>query len=195
MTRAWVLLLVVAVAIGIAAARGRGGGARGGLNRAGPAAGGSFGQGRRAAGPAGGGFDRRGPAAGGTFGDDSGRGVGDVGAGAERVDRDAVAQQRREQFGRLGPPDGGNRQDYYDNRQDYYDGHEDDHDHPIAAAVVVGAAIGVAATVPEYWTAPCEPVTVVVGGTTYSQCDTAWSVRAYSGGDVTYIIVNPPAGY
>jgi len=195
MSRAWVLLLVVGVAIGVAAARGRGGGgARGGYNRAGPAAGGSFGQGRRTAGT-GGGFSARGPAAGGTLGDDYGRNVGDVGGGAQRVDRDAVAQQRREQFGRLGPPDSGDRQNEYENRQDYYDRHEDDHDHPIAAAVVVGAAIGAAATVPEYWTAPCEPVTVVVGGTTYYQCDTAWYVRAYSGGDVTYVMVNPPAGY
>jgi len=200
MTRAWGILLVVAAAIGVAAARGGGGGgARGGFNRAGPAAGGSFGQGRRSVGTPGGGFSTRGPAAGGTLGDDYGRNVGDVGYDARRVERDAVAQERRQQFGRLGPPDGGNRQDYYDNdnRQNYYDGHDDDHvEHPVAAAVVVGAAIdAAAATVPEYWTAPCEPLTVVVGGTTYYQCDSAWYVRAYSGGDVTYIMVNPPAGY
>src|SRR5204862_8249520 len=110
----------------------------------------------------------------------------------QRVEREVVAQERRQQFGRLGPPDGGNRQDYHDNRHDYYDGHDDEHvDHPLAAAVVVGAAVGAAAgaaaNVPEYWTAPCEPVTVVVSGTTYYQCSSAWYVRAYSGGDVTYV--------
>ena len=191
MTRALVLLLIVAIAIGIAGARGGGrGGARGGFNGAGPAAGGSFGQGR-AAGAGGGWYDTRGPAAGGTFGDDSRGAIGD----AQRVERDTVAQERSQQFGRLGPPDGGNRQDYYDNRQNYYDGHDEDQvDHPVAAAAVVGAAVA-ARNVPEYWTAPCEPVTVVVGGTTYYQCGSAWYVRAYSGGDVTYIMTNPPAGY
>jgi len=45
------------------------------------------------------------------------------------------------------------------------------------------------------WTLPCTPTTVVVGSTTYYQCGSAWYIRAYSGGDVAYTMVNPPAGY
>jgi hypothetical protein len=48
---------------------------------------------------------------------------------------------------------------------------------------------------PAVWAAALlAPTTVVVGGTTYYQCGTAWYVRSYSGGDVSYVIVNPPAG-
>jgi len=52
-----------------------------------------------------------------------------------------------------------------------------------------------AAAAPPYWTLPCTPATVVVGGTTYYQCNGAWYIRVYSGGDVAYTMTNPPAGY
>jgi hypothetical protein len=41
----------------------------------------------------------------------------------------------------------------------------------------------------------CIPTTVVVGSATYYQCGTGWYTRAYSGGSVTYVVVNAPAGY
>jgi len=67
------------------------------------------------------------------------------------------------------------------------------------AAVVPGTAVGAAvvaeAESPPSWSLPCAPTTVVVGGTTYYQCGSAWYVRSYSDGEIAYVIVNPPAGY
>ncbi len=214
-----VAAVLVAAAVGGGIARGRGGGggarggARGGFNRTGAAAGGSFGQGRPARGVERGGFSNRRPAAVGDFaGQQPSGGFGGGGnvGGGQQIDRSEVAQRQRERFGRLGPPDGGapQRQDRQDNAthrredwQDYADDHWDEHhdDHPgVAAGVVAGAAVGAAvaaATTPAYWTLSCVPTTVVVGGTTYYQCGSAWYVRVYSGGDVAYFMTNPPAGY
>ena len=46
---------------------------------------------------------------------------------------------------------------------------------------------------PPNWTLDCDPATVVVGGTTYYQCGSAWYVRVYRGGEIAYTMVNPPA--
>jgi hypothetical protein len=35
----------------------------------------------------------------------------------------------------------------------------------------------------------------VVNGVTYYSCGPTWYKRGYSGGSVTYIVVNAPAGY
>jgi hypothetical protein len=35
----------------------------------------------------------------------------------------------------------------------------------------------------------------MVGPTTYYQCGSIWYVQVYSGGDVAYVIANPPVGY
>jgi len=111
----------------------------------------------------------------------------------ERQDaRDARREERQQN-------DANRREDW----QDYAEDHDDDHDHgyyygypgAVAAGVAVGVAIGAAATAPPNWTLPCTPTTVVVGGTTYYQCESAWYIRVYDGGDVAYTSVNPPAGY
>ena len=65
----------------------------------------------------------------------------------------------------------------------------------VAAGTAVGVAVGTAVATPPYWTLSCTPTTVVVGGTTYYQCGSAWYVRGYSDGEVAYVMVNPPAGY
>ena len=62
------------------------------------------------------------------------------------------------------------------------------------AGAAVGAAASAAVAAPS-WSLPCTPETVVVGGTTYYQCESTWYIRAYSGGQVAYAIVNPPPGY
>jgi hypothetical protein len=36
---------------------------------------------------------------------------------------------------------------------------------------------------------------VTVGSSTYYQCGSAWYTRAYRGGDVAYVMSNPPPGY
>jgi hypothetical protein len=235
--------LVVLAAADIAArGSGRGGGARaggGGFSRGGAAAGGSFGQGRAAAGrvPRGA-YRRQGPAASGTFEGRSSRGYegayagGEVGPGgsAPQFDREAVAQQQRERFGRLGPAEGpregaaaGARQDAMAERQeerqerrdearqewqsydqsrreawqDYADDHDDDrvYGYHGGGYYAYGTAVAAAGAIPPDWTLACTPAVVVVGATTYYRCGTAWYVRAYSGGEIIYTMVNPPAGY
>jgi len=206
----WVTALVIAVAGDVAArGGGRGGGGRGGFSRGGAAAGGSLGQGRAVGGTQRGGYySTRGPAASGTF---AGRSSG----GNWQDTRNQGMEQRHEQYQQNAQQRQPQRnearedwQNYGTNRredwQDYANDHYDDHYHggaeyPYGAAVVagaaVGAAVGTAVAAPPYWTLDCTPSTVVVGGTTYYQCGSAWYVRAYSGGDVAYTMVSPPAGY
>jgi hypothetical protein len=64
-------------------------------------------------------------------------------------------------------------------------------DHPVAAAVVVGAVIGAsAAAVGSTVNAlPAECVPVYYGGMDYQQCGTLW--YQYQGGS-TFVVVNPP---
>ena len=93
------------------------------------------------------------------------------------------------------------------NRQDVYDDHWDDYHHgygygyghggAVVAGAAVGAAVGYAAgaTAAYYSTLPCTPTVVVAGGVSYYRCGSSWYNQAYSGSGVTYVIVNPPAGY
>lgn len=41
----------------------------------------------------------------------------------------------------------------------------------------------------------CHTTIIVVDGVTYYHCDNYWYTRAYSGGSVTYVIVEAPSGY
>jgi hypothetical protein len=176
---------------------------RGAYRRQGPAASGTF-EGRSSRG-------YQGAWAGGEVG---------PGGGVPQFDREAVAEQQRERLGRLGPPAEA-RQDAAAERQeerqarrdearedwqsydqgrreaweDYVDEHDDDrvYDDYGGGYYAYGPAVAVA--VPADWTLPCTPAVVVVGATTYYQCGSAWYVRAYSGGEVIYTMVNPPAGY
>ncbi len=64
-------------------------------------------------------------------------------------------------------------------------------DHPVAAAVVVGAVIGGAAAAvgTTVNTIPVECVPVYYGGMDYQQCGATW--YQYQGGS-TFVVVNPP---
>jgi len=195
-TRAMALIAALVLAMtghAIARGGGRGGGfARGGgFSRGGVAAGGSFGH--RSAG--GGTYGRPGPAASGTFagrssgrlGDRHGGGDGEGAMRPDAGDREARRDERQER-----------RQEAREDWQDYADDHYDDHYYgeyyPHGAAVVAGVAAAAAAR-PPYWTLDCVPTVVVVSGTTYYRCDSGWYVRVYSGGEIAYTMVNPPAGY
>jgi hypothetical protein len=57
-------------------------------------------------------------------------------------------------------------------------------------AVAAGASLTAAA----FRAMTCPPP-VTVGGVPYYQCGGAWYSPAYQGGNVTYIVVNPPSGY
>ncbi len=99
-----------------------------------------------------------------------------------------------------------NRQDYAKGaREDWQDYHGDwdDWNHwgpwgyaASGAAVVAGAyAAGTIISAASYSALPCTPTTVVVNGMSYSQCGSTWYQPAYSGGNVNYVVVNPPMGY
>ena len=64
-------------------------------------------------------------------------------------------------------------------------------DHPVAAAVVVGAVIGASAAAvgSTVNVLPAECVPVYYGGMDYQQCGTLW--YQYQGGS-TFVVVNPP---
>ena len=91
--------------------------------------------------------------------------------------------------------------DRQDDRQEFLDDHHDEyhHDHnewyeyhgDYWAAAVVGASLTMAA-----WNSlACTRNTVIVDNITYYSCGGTWYQPAYSGGNVTYIVVNAPAGY
>jgi hypothetical protein len=85
-----------------------------------------------------------------------------------------------------------------DQRQDWWEeegGHYYDYDEAnmwLAAGMVfvVGATLTVAAV----QSLPCEMTAVSVQGVTYYRCGSSWYQRAFTNGEVTYVVINPPAG-
>jgi hypothetical protein len=113
-------------------------------------------------------YDTRGPAADGSFGEH----YPDLGGREERREerherRDAVREDRREDWQEFGEDD-------YDDGS--YGGYYDEE-------VLV------------YWTLPCRPNVIAMGGVTYYVCGSAWYTRAYSEGDVVYTVVPNPTGH
>ncbi len=74
-----------------------------------------------------------------------------------------------------------------DNRRDYYDDRRDDR-RAFARGVRYSSS---------WWTSnSCsQTAIVVVDGYTYYQCNGAWFGRTYYGGEVTYTVIDTPAGY
>lgn len=56
-------------------------------------------------------------------------------------------------------------------------------------------SVGASLTAVHFHNLSCTTSTVVVGSVTYYHCGSTWYNRAYSGGNVTYIVVNPPPGH
>ena len=77
-------------------------------------------------------------------------------------------------------------EDHFDDGDGSYEG-----DYGAAAAVAVGAA---AAAPFYYYTLPCEPVVIAMGGAVYYVCGADRYIRAYSDGDVVYTLAPPPSG-
>ena len=79
---------------------------------------------------------------------------------------------------------------------DHHGGWYDDHDHwhPVATGLAVGAAAAVGAAVigSIVNSVPADCDTLVVNGTSYRHCNGTWYEPRYSGGDVTYIVVESP---
>jgi hypothetical protein len=163
-------LVVVALVNGVAA-RGGGGRGSGGFSRGGPAAWGSLGR-NRPAGRMDRGYNARGPAADGNFGARQ----------ESQRERQEQRQERREE-----------RQDRRTEHQEDWPEYAADHDeryyesdHGAAGAVAVGAAAAV------YYTLPCAPVVMAMGGGVYYVCGADWYTRAYSDGEVVYTLVPRP---
>jgi len=163
------------------------------------------GGGARGMGGGGGGFARSGPARGGSFAAHSApraapRGYGGQAGRPDRVgSRQDALGDRRDDRRDYRDDVRGDRQDYRDHvrddRRDYYDDRYDRWDDwGRGAAVVAGAAIvGSAISAAAYDDLDC--TTVVVDGVSSSRCGGTWYRPAYSGGDVTYVVVDPPPGY
>ena len=55
-------------------------------------------------------------------------------------------------------------------------------------------AVGTVYTTSDFYEDDCE-ATLIVDNVTYYSCDGVWYQRAYSGGTVTYVVVDGPRGY
>jgi hypothetical protein len=106
--------------------------------------------------------------------------------------REASAQQR--QTGRQSTA-----QDMQENRQEWAD---DYHGHgyggyyrpggAYAAGAVAGVVVGATITAAAFSAMAVPPAPVVVSGVTYYQSGSTWYQPMYQGGQVTYVVVNPP---
>jgi hypothetical protein len=80
------------------------------------------------------------------------------------------------------------RHEIRDEREDYWDDVHDDHEDWYDDHYGHG-------TVRVYTSLPCTGEAVVVDGVTYYRCSSTWYTRTFSRGDVTYAVVDAPAGY
>ena len=173
------LVVVVALVEGVAArggGRGGGGGGRGGggFSRGGPAARGSFGQNRPADGMDRGEYDARGPAADGSFGMQ----YPNHGERQERRQERREERQDTEAVGRNVARIGRSTPRTITTMTTATDGDYYEDEGPLV-----------------YWTLPCQPNVIALGGVIYYVCDSTWYIRAYSDGEVVYTVVPNPTGH
>ena len=95
--------------------------------------------------------------------------------GDRQYDIQDARKERREDWQDYGDDVRDDRRDWYNDRYRYR----------------VGSSI----TYATFRSLSCTSTTVHVNGVTYYRCDNDWYSRAYSGGNVTYIVVKAPAGY
>jgi len=181
------LLFVVAEVEARRGGGGRGGGGRGGggksFSRSGPASGGSVRSHQAPSGQRGGNrsnlSDNR---------------------GSMQDNRGSRQDNRSEQRGNVSD----NRNDRLDDRQDHRDNVREDRQ-DFADDVRDDRRdwyndryryrVGVSITYATFSSLSCTTSSVNVNGVTYYRCDNDWYSRAYSGGNVTYVVVKAPAGY
>ena len=181
------LLFVVAEVEARRGGGGRGGGGRGGggksFSRSGPASGGSVRSHQAQSGQRGGNrsnlSDNR---------------------GSMQDNRGSRQDNRSEQRGNVSD----NRNDRLDDRQDHRDNVREDRQ-DFADDVRDDRRdwyndryryrVGVSITYATFSSLSCTTSSVNVNGVTYYRCDNDWYSRAYSGGNVTYVVVKAPAGY
>ncbi len=182
-----VLVALLFVVAEVEARRGGGGGGRGGggksFSRSGPASGGSVRSRQAPSGQRGGNrsnlSDNR---------------------GSMQENRGSRQDNRSEQRGNVSD----NRNDRLDDRQDHRDNVREDRQ-DFADDVRDDRRdwyndryryrVGVSITYATFSSLSCTTSSVNVNGVTYYRCDNDWYSRAYSGGNVTYVVVKAPAGY
>ncbi len=181
------LLFVVAEVEARRGGGGRGGGGRGGggksFSRSGPASGGSVRSHRAPSGQRGG-----------------NRSSLSDSRGSRQDNRGSRQDNRSEQRGNVSD----NRNDRLDDRQDHRDNVREDRQ-DFADDVRDDRRdwyndryryrVGVSITYSTFSSLSCTTSSVNVNGVTYYRCDNDWYSRAYSGGNVTYVVVKAPAGY
>lgn len=145
-----------------------------------------------------GGFNRRGPASGGNFVSRPGMGIKPTRPGS------VIRPGRPGRPGAIIRPGGVQHHHYYDrwDRRDRWEERRDDWRRwrrraAVGAGIAAGAlAIGAIVSASQWGSLGCTPETIVVGGVTFYRCGSNWYERVFEGsGNVTYIVVNPPAGY
>ncbi|MEA3547637.1 MAG: hypothetical protein U9R66_08230 [Thermodesulfobacteriota bacterium] len=92
------------------------------------------------------------------------------------------------------------RQDFIDDeRDDYWDDHRYGYGYGYgygsSTVIIAGGAAETVQTTDYRTTLPCRTSAVVVNGVSYYNCSSTWYQRGYAGNQVTYIVVDSPAGY
>lgn len=177
------ILLITALVVEVAARGGRGGGGgrgaagRGGAgyNRGGPAARALFLQNLREAEMDRAEYDALGPAA-----------DGELGMEYDSAERREQRQERRDERQDRWADGEHDPAERRETLQDYVDDHYDDADDNDYGAYEDPGV---------YWTLPCTPNSVALGGVIYYVCGSTWYVRAYSEGEIVYTIVPNPTGH
>jgi len=64
--------------------------------------------------------------------------------------------------------------------------------YPVGAGLAVAVAVGTTISAAAFQSLSCPMTPVVMGGYTYYQCGSTWYQPVYQGGQVNYVVVNPP---
>jgi hypothetical protein len=211
----WIALLCLSVflATEVGAQRGGRGGGGGGISRSGAASSGSLGATRSSGASS---YSRGGTASGGSFQGSAAsqasrqntakqmQGRQQAGDAANREDWQNYGKEKQQSRQQAASDRQEDRQNYGKNaREDWQEYGEDYHGgyrgryyggssaYPtggVAAGMVIGATMTAAAFNAQK--ASCSSVSV--NGVTYQQCGSTWYQPSYSGGSVSYVVVNPP---
>lgn len=149
-------------------------------------------------------FSRSGPASQGTVRSQRPSSVQRSGNQSHRqdrsVDRSDRQNNRGEQRGDRGDQRDDTREDRQqhrddtrEDRQDYVDDKYDDRRDWVDDRY--RRRVGTVLTVSSFRSLSCTSSTIYVDGVNYYRCGSDWYSRAYHGGNVTYVIVDAPAGY
>ena len=112
----------------------------------------------------------------------------------QQEDRQEYGTESREDWQEYGEDYHGEGDwDEWDGGDDWDD--DDDEGRAFGAGVVTGLVVGATLSAASVSSQGCTMTTVYVNDVTYYQCGSNWYNKAYEGGELVYIVVNPPSGY